>query len=106
MTTPVDASNRLSREMSPYLLQRAANPVGWYPWGEEASREAEEERKPTFLSMGHSTCHWCHVMARESFMDQEVALLLNRYYEAAKVDREEHPDVDHVYMSVCQMLTG
>ena len=106
MTAPVSTPNRLSKEKSPYLLQHAKNPVDWYPWGDEAFAKAREANKPVFLSIGYSTCHWCHVMARESFMDPEVASLLNSDYVAVKVDREERPDVDHVYMSVCQMLTG
>ncbi len=106
MTTPVHTPNRLSSQKSPYLLQHAHNPVDWYPWGEEAFRKALSEQKPIFLSIGYSTCHWCHVMARESFMDDEVASLLNRSFVSIKVDREERPDVDHVYMNVCQMLTG
>ncbi len=98
--------NRLVHEKSPYLLQHARNPVNWYPWGDEAFRKAREENKPIFLSVGYSTCHWCHVMARESFQDSDVAAVLNEGYVAVKVDREERPDVDHVYMTVCQMLTG
>jgi uncharacterized protein YyaL (SSP411 family) len=99
-------SNRLSREKSPYLLQHAHNPVDWYPWGEAAFAKARAENKPIFLSIGYSTCHWCHVMAHESFEDQEVAAVLNAYYVAVKVDREERPDVDNVYMSACQAATG
>jgi len=98
--------NRLAKEKSPYLLQHAHNPVNWYPWGEEAFDQAKAENKPIFLSVGYSTCHWCHVMERESFEDEEVAKLLNREYVAIKVDREERPDVDHVYMTVCQAMTG
>ncbi|MDL1963044.1 MAG: thioredoxin domain-containing protein [Deltaproteobacteria bacterium] len=103
---PKGHSNRLIYEKSPYLLQHAGNPVDWYPWGEDAFARAEKEKKPIFLSIGYATCHWCHVMAHESFEDDEVALLLNRYYIAIKVDREERPDVDKIYMSVCQSLTG
>jgi uncharacterized protein YyaL (SSP411 family) len=99
-------ANRLINEKSPYLLQHAYNPVDWYPWGEEAFQKAREEDKPIFLSIGYSTCHWCHVMERESFEDQEVADILNKYFVAVKVDREERPDVDHIYMNVCQALTG
>ena len=99
-------SNRLKDSSSPYLLQHAENPVDWFPWGEEAFRKAEAEDKPVFLSIGYSTCHWCHVMARESFSDPGVADLLNRFFIAVKVDREERPDVDQVYMSVCQAITG
>ncbi len=98
--------NRLNNEKSPYLLQHAANPVDWYPWTEEAFNTARKEDKPIFLSIGYSTCHWCHVMAHESFEDQEVADLLNRDFISIKVDREERPDVDHIYMMVCQALTG
>ncbi len=98
--------NRLAKEKSPYLLQHAYNPVNWYPWGQEAFEKAKAEDKPIFLSIGYSTCHWCHVMERESFEDEEVAEILNRYFVAIKVDREERPDIDHVYMDVCQRLTG
>ena len=99
-------ANRLINETSPYLLQHAYNPVDWYPWGEEAFEKARKEDKPVFLSIGYSTCHWCHVMARESFEDEEVARVLNESYVPVKVDREERPDVDEVYMDVCQALTG
>jgi uncharacterized protein YyaL (SSP411 family) len=99
-------ANRLKGEKSPYLLQHAENPVDWYPWGEEAFGKARKEDKPIFLSIGYATCHWCHVMAHESFEDEEVARLLNRHYIAIKVDREERPDVDKIYMHVCQALTG
>lgn len=98
--------NRLINEKSPYLLQHAHNPVDWYPWGEEAFNKAKAEDKPIFLSIGYSTCHWCHVMERESFEDSEVADILNRNFISVKVDREERPDIDHIYMEVCQMLTG
>lgn len=99
-------TNRLIREKSPYLLQHAHNPVDWYPWGGEAFEKARAEDKPVFLSIGYSTCHWCHVMERESFEDEEVAAALNRDFVAVKVDREERPDVDAVYMAVCQAVTG
>jgi len=99
-------SNLLIQEKSPYLLQHAENPVHWYPWGPEAFHKAEEEDRPIFLSIGYATCHWCHVMAHESFEDEEVARLLNEFYVSIKVDREERPDIDQVYMSVCQALTG
>jgi uncharacterized protein len=99
-------SNHLSNEKSPYLLQHAENPVDWYPWGEEAFKKAKDEDRPIFLSVGYATCHWCHVMAHESFEDAEVARLLNQSFVAIKVDREERPDIDQVYMSVCQALTG
>lgn len=98
--------NHLQNEKSPYLLQHAGNPVDWYPWGREVFQKAASEDKPVFLSIGYSTCHWCHVMAHESFEDAEVAELLNRDFVSVKVDREERPDVDAVYMSVCQALTG
>lgn len=99
-------ANRLINEKSPYLLQHSYNPVDWYPWGEEAFEKAKKEDKPVFLSIGYSTCHWCHVMERESFEDEEVAEILNKYYISIKVDREERPDVDAIYMAVCQALTG
>ena len=98
--------NRLGDEKSPYLLQHANNPVNWYPWCEEAFSVAKKENKPVFLSIGYSTCHWCHVMAHESFEDKEVAALLNGAFVCIKVDREERPDIDKAYMAVCQMLTG
>ncbi len=98
--------NRLAKESSPYLLQHANNPVEWYPWGEEAFETAKKLDRPIFLSIGYSTCHWCHVMAHESFEDHEVAKQLNDHYISIKVDREEHPEIDHVYMSVCQVMTG
>ena len=99
-------SNRLIKEKSPYLLQHAYNPVDWYPWGEEAFKRAKSENKPIFLSIGYSTCHWCHVMERESFEDKEVADVLNGKFISIKVDREERPDIDHVYMEICQNMTG
>ncbi|MGI5891804.1 MAG: thioredoxin domain-containing protein [Bacillota bacterium] len=99
-------ANQLINEKSPYLLQHAYNPVNWYPWGQEAFEKAKKEDKPIFLSIGYSTCHWCHVMEKESFEDQGVAEILNQYFVAIKVDREERPDVDAVYMSVCQSLAG
>ncbi|MCK4509646.1 MAG: thioredoxin domain-containing protein, partial [Desulfuromonadales bacterium] len=99
-------TNRLSKEKSPYLLQHAHNPVDWYPWGDEAFALARETGKLIFLSIGYSTCHWCHVMAHESFDDSEVAALLNQNFVSIKVDREERPDIDRVYMQVCQRLTG
>ncbi|NLC03464.1 MAG: DUF255 domain-containing protein, partial [Tissierellia bacterium] len=88
--------NRLASEKSPYLQQHKDNPVNWYPWGEEALSKAEAENKPLFISIGYSTCHWCHVMNRESFSDPEVAKLLNQYFIPIKVDREERPDIDKV----------
>ena len=98
--------NRLKQEKSPYLIQHGENPVDWYPWCEEAFQKAAREDKPILLSIGYSTCHWCHVMAHESFEDPEVADLLNRKFISIKVDREERPDIDAVYMSVCQAMTG
>lgn len=99
-------TNRLAREKSPYLLQHAHNPVDWFPWGEEAFEKARREDKPIFLSVGYSTCHWCHVMERESFENEEIAALLNRYFVPVKVDREERPDVDRIYMTFVQAVTG
>jgi uncharacterized protein len=99
-------SNRLIHEKSPYLLQHAHNPVDWYPWGEEAFDRAKAENKPIFLSIGYSTCHWCHVMERESFENHRVAGILNKHYVSIKVDREERPDVDRVYMTFVQSSTG
>ncbi len=99
-------SNHLNDATSPYLLQHAENPVDWYPWCEEAFKKAKAEDKPIFLSIGYSTCHWCHVMAHESFEDNPTAEILNRHFISIKVDREERPDIDSVYMSVCQAFTG
>ncbi len=99
-------TNKLINESSPYLLQHAHNPVEWYPWGEKAFEKAKAEDKSIFLSIGYSTCHWCHVMAHESFEDEQIAALLNAHFVSIKVDREERPDVDEVYMSVCQAMTG
>ncbi len=98
--------NRLIHEKSPYLLQHAYNPVDWYPWCGEAFDKARTENKPVFLSIGYSTCHWCHVMAHESFEDPEIGRLLNDVFVCIKVDREERPDIDKVYMNACQMMTG
>ena len=98
--------NKLAEEKSPYLLQHAYNPVKWYPWGAEAFDKAKKENKPIFLSIGYSTCHWCHVMAKESFEDAEVAALLNEAFVSIKVDKEERPDIDTVYMNTCQAATG
>jgi uncharacterized protein len=99
-------TNRLAQEKSPYLLQHAHNPVDWYPWGEEAFAKARRENKPIFLSVGYSTCHWCHVMAHESFENEDVAAVMNREFVNIKVDREERPDVDRVYMTFVQATTG
>ncbi len=98
--------NHLKNEKSPYLLQHRENPVDWFPWGNEAFEKAKKEEKPVFLSIGYSTCHWCHVMAHESFEDQEIAKMLNDSFVPVKVDREERPDIDTVYMAVCQAMTG
>ena len=98
--------NRLVFEQSPYLRQHARNPVDWYPWGEEAFERARQENKPIFLSIGYSTCHWCHVMEHESFEDEQVAALMNEHFVCVKVDREERPDVDQAYMTVTQAMTG
>ena len=108
-TLPPDGGekyNRLIFEKSPYLLQHAANPVDWYPWGEEAFQQAYREDKPVFLSIGYATCHWCHVMERESFEDPQAADLINSHFIPVKVDREERPDIDQIYMAVCQAVTG
>jgi uncharacterized protein YyaL (SSP411 family) len=98
--------NRLANETSPYLLQHAHNPVDWYPWGPEALQRSKAEDKPIFLSIGYSACHWCHVMERESFEKNDVAAILNREFVSIKVDREERPDVDSIYMQAVQMMTG
>lgn len=103
---PVENKNSLSEAKSPYLLQHADNPVHWFPWGDEAFEIAKKEDKPIFLSIGYATCHWCHVMAHESFEDETVAELMNQAFINIKVDREERPDIDNSYMHVCQMLTG
>jgi uncharacterized protein len=105
-TSMTEHTNRLAQEKSPYLLQHANNPVNWYPWGEEAFAKARRENKPIFLSIGYSTCHWCHVMAHESFEKEEVAVIMNREFVNIKVDREERPDVDRVYMTFVQATTG
>jgi uncharacterized protein len=98
--------NHLAHENSPYLLQHAHNPVDWYPWGEEALARARRENKPIFLSIGYAACHWCHVMAHESFEDPETAALMNQAFVCIKVDREERPDLDSIYMAATQALTG
>src|ERR1700758_3118150 len=99
-------TNRLARETSPYLLQHAHNPVDWYPWGPEALERARHEDRPLLLSVGYSACHWCHVMERESFEDEAIAGLMNRLFVNIKVDREERPDVDQIYMQAVQSMTG
>ena len=98
------ASNHLGNERSPYLRQHADNPVHWYPWDDDACAHATAEDKPIFLSIGYSTCHWCHVMAHESFENDEVAALLNQHYVSIKVDREEHLDIDQVYMTALHTM--
>src|SRR5438046_9694326 len=99
-------ANRLAAETSPYLLQHKDNPVDWHPWGEEALEKAGSEDKPILVSIGYSSCHWCHVMERESFEDDNVAALMNELFVNIKVDREERPDLDEIYMAATQMLTG
>ena len=99
-------TNRLSQETSPYLQQHAHNPVDWYPWGAEALERARLEDKPIFLSIGYSTCHWCHVMAHESFENEAIAAIMNEHFVNIKVDREERPDLDETYMNAVQLLTG
>lgn len=106
MSTPAHAANRLINETSPYLLQHAHNPVDWYPWGDEAFAKAKAEDKPVLVSIGYSACHWCHVMEHESFEDQETAKVMNEHFVNIKVDMEERPDVDQIYMSFVQMTTG
>lgn len=106
MSEESQKANHLIKEKSPYLLQHAYNPVDWYPWGEEAFTKAKKVDKPVFLSIGYSTCHWCHVMAHESFEDPETADYLNKYFISIKVDKEERPDIDSIYMTVCQAFTG
>ena len=99
-------TNRLASETSPYLLQHAHNPVDWYPWSEEALERARREDKPILLSVGYAACHWCHVMERESFEDRGTAALMNEHFVSIKVDREERPDVDAIYMDAVQAMTG
>ena len=99
-------TNRLIFEDSPYLTQHAHNPVNWFPWGEEAITLAKKENKPVFLSIGYSTCHWCHVMEHESFENKEIAEFLNQHFIAIKVDRERHPDVDEAYMLAVRLVSG
>src|SRR6516165_3732722 len=98
--------NRLAGETSPYLLQHAANPVDWYPWGEEALAKSRSENKPIFLSIGYPACHWCHVMEHESFENLQIAALMNEHFVNIKVDREERPDLDQIYMSAVMAITG
>src|SRR5258708_32368150 len=98
--------NRLAIETSPYLLQHADNPVDWYAWGEEALQRARREDKPILVSIGYAACHWCHVMERESFEDVETARVMNEQFVNIKIDREERPDLDHIYMDAVQAMTG
>src|SRR5436853_7179612 len=105
MTPTSQFTNRLAHETSPYLKQHAHNPVDWFPWGEEALRRARELDRPIFLSIGYSACHWCHVMEHESFEDPEVGRILNEHFVSIKVDREERPDLDQIYMTAVQVLT-
>lgn len=99
-------TNNLINESSPYLLQHAHNPVNWYPWGEEALKKAKDENKLLIISIGYSSCHWCHVMEHESFEDSAVAALMNEHFVSIKVDREERPDIDQIYMEAAQLITG
>src|SRR3982751_5479179 len=98
-------SNRLAAETSPYLLQHAHNPVNWYPWGDEALAAAKQENKPILVSIGYAACHWCHVMERESFENEETAAVMNEHFINIKIDREERPDLDHIYMDALQAMT-
>src|ERR1051325_279556 len=98
--------NHLIKETSPYLLQHAHNPVDWYPWGEEALEKAKKEDKPILVSIGYAACHWCHVMERESFENEDTARMMNEYFINIKIDREERPDIDHIYMDAVQAMTG
>ena len=99
-------NNKLCDETSPYLLQHAHNPVDWYPWGEEALLKAKHENKPILISIGYAACHWCHVMERESFEDETTAAIMNEHFINIKIDREERPDLDHIYMDAVQTMTG
>ncbi|HKL40792.1 MAG TPA: thioredoxin domain-containing protein, partial [Cryomorphaceae bacterium] len=99
-------TNALAEEDSLYLLQHAHNPVNWMPWGDEARQKAVDENKPMLVSIGYSSCHWCHVMEHESFEDEAVAEIMNRHFVCVKVDREERPDIDQIYMEAVQMMTG
>src|SRR5947209_19014955 len=106
MSQQAPATNRLAQETSPYLKQHAHNPVDWYPWGPEALERARRLDRPIFLSIGYSACHWCHVMEHESFEDPAIAKVLNDHFVSIKVDREERPDLDQVYMNAVQMISG
>ena len=103
---PHQHTNQLINETSPYLLQHAHNPVNWYPWGEEALQKAKAENKPILVSIGYAACHWCHVMERESFEDEGTAQIMNAHFINIKIDREERPDLDHIYMDAVQAMTG
>ncbi len=103
---PRKFTNHLINETSPYLLQHAHNPVDWYPWSEEALKRAKNEDKPILVSIGYAACHWCHVMEKESFEDEATAELMNKYFINIKIDREERPDLDHIYMDAVQAMTG
>ena len=102
----MNTQNRLSRASSPYLKQHADNPVDWYEWGEEALLKARTENKPLIISIGYAACHWCHVMAQESFMDKGIAQLMNTHFVCIKIDREERPDIDRIYMEAAQLISG
>lgn len=106
MSTENIHSNQLANETSPYLLQHAHNPVNWFPWGKEAIEKARQENKPILVSIGYAACHWCHVMAHESFEDEETAVLMNDWFINIKVDREERPDLDHIYMDAVQAMNN
>src|SRR5512139_2575540 len=106
IVTMASGKNRLADETSPYLLQHADNPVDWYPWGPDALTKAREQNKPILLSIGYSACHWCHVMAHESFENPQIAAMMNENFVCIKVDREERPDLDAIYMAAVQMMTG
>jgi uncharacterized protein YyaL (SSP411 family) len=106
MQSPKKHTNHLINETSPYLLQHAHNPVDWYAWGEEAFEKARAEDKPVLVSIGYSACHWCHVMEHESFEDEQIAAIMNEHFVNIKVDMEERPDVDQIYMNFVQMTTG
>src|SRR5450755_2532422 len=106
MSATPNHTNRLAQEKSPYLLQHAHNPVDWFAWNDEAFAKGRRENKPIFLSVGYSTCHWCHVMERESFEDEKIGKFLNEHFISIKVDREERPDVDKIYMTFVQSTTG
>src|SRR5689334_7686924 len=99
-------TNKLAQETSPYLLQHAHNPVDWHPWGDEALQMAQQHDKPMLVSIGYAACHWCHVMEKESFEDEQTAAIMNEHFVNIKIDREERPDLDHIYMDAVQAMTG